>query len=97
MITQGQFCSEQAEAAMFSVEHWQLDQNSCLPNDNVLRDIAAVLTAAEVGVPQDLGWGGLGVLIRLSPDGPRAGGVAWDGPARLCLALCRSFGAAAWP
>lgn len=69
---------------MFSVERWQLDQNSCLPNDNVLCSIAAVLTAAEVWVLRHLGWGGLdfragGLMV---PDGPRAGGAGqpWGTP-----------------
>lgn len=69
---------------MFSVKRWQLDQNSCLPNDNVRCDRAAVLTAAEVGVLQDVGWGGLDFcgsfnppVPRRSPAGPGAGGAAW--------------------
>ena len=70
VITQGQFCSEQAEPATFSVKHWQLDQNSCLPNDNVLCNIAAVLTAAEGGVLQDLGWGGLDFCGSFNPPVP---------------------------
>lgn len=37
---------------MFAVNHWQLDQNSCLPNDAVLCSIAAVPAAA--GTPS---WG----------------------------------------
>lgn len=39
---------------MFSVRRWQLDQNSCLPNDTVLCSVAAA-----VWVLQDWGWRGL--------------------------------------
>lgn len=66
---------------MFSVERWQLDQNSCLPNDNVLCSIAAVLTAAEVRVLRHWGWGGLhfGAGGLNLPDGPRAGSAGQPG------------------
>lgn len=37
---------------MFAVNHWQLDQNSCLPNDAVLCSMAALPAAA--GTPS---WG----------------------------------------
>lgn len=44
-MAQEQFCSEQAQAAVFSLNRRQLDQNSRLPNDNIWCTIAAVLTA----------------------------------------------------
>lgn len=56
---------------MFSAKHWQLEQNSCLSNDNARRNIAAVLTTAEVGVLQDLGWGGLDPCGSFIPPAPR--------------------------
>lgn len=106
VITQGQFCSKQAEPATFSVKHWQLGQNSCLPNDNVLCNIAAVLTAAEGGVLQDLGWGGLDFGGSFNPPVPRwpqgrRGGVAQDSPAlprplQKLWGLCMAVGDWFW-
>lgn len=52
------FCSEQAEPAMFAVNHWQLDQNCCLPNDAVLCSIAAMPAAAGTACPGNLGSAG---------------------------------------
>lgn len=78
-VAQGRLCSEQAEPAMFSVRRWQLDQNSCLPNDNVLCTVAAALAAAAVWVLQDLGWTSAGVLTH-----PRSPGLAVrDAPSPL--------------
>jgi len=77
---------------MFSVKHWQLDQNSCLPNDNVLCNIAAVLTAAEAGLLRDLGCcGSSNSPVPRRPQGSRCG------TSQLCVPLWRSSGAAAWP
>lgn len=49
-----------ARAAMFAVNHWQLDQSRCLPHDAELCSMAAVPAAAGTACPGNLGAAGLG-------------------------------------
>lgn len=77
---------------MFAVSHWQLDQNSCLPNDAVLCCTAALPAAAGTPCPGSLGAAGLGsagVLLPVVALG-WMGGVVWcwwqPGPCQGCAA-----------
>lgn len=64
---------------MFSLNCWQLDQNSRLPNDNVLCTIAAVLTV-QCMIPGKFGCcGRFGLQWGLDAVGldPECGGAMW--------------------